>query len=386
MADLLGIVSSNDDPLKQGRIKALVPDLLTDPETGQVLPSPWCKPQTPTIRIPQVGEEVIVRPVYAADGNPVEFTYAHGRTEVPRTAQALPDSSTGKLRSSAAYVLPRADTCAEIPGRPAVSGLNRYPGIPGSAAAPQYTRNAAYRSPGGLLVEADDSPCAARFAVWHPSGAVYEVNDSGALLQRMARIWEESADSKTSVIGGNLGECVSGDHLSYIGHNQVCQVAGRSTLQAEEIALLAKRNLVLQADSGIIWRAGGAGAFSFGSGLRLSVLGDASFSVAGSSRSVTLGDRSEVAGGRLSFGASTVNIVTPTELVVSVDPTGVAAVPVAIAPALVLLLEKLLTIIGAHTHPVEGAVAVPDPAMAEQLTELGVGMAAGITAKNLRCL
>ena len=293
-----GQVVSNDDPERRGRVRVSCPELLTDPDTGEVVPTPWCETGFMVdgqLNVPDIGDPVYLQSRYSDSGGMYQLVYTPGRpgetaegdSRIPPVAREGEDESTGALKAGTPFKVPSFSNAAEMRdsrGEIIREGLfedEEIPGLPGTYNVSSYPRSRVLKTKGGLLLEIDDTPGQERVHLWHSSGAYFEVNSEGVLVQRQTKKWEETADSETKLVGGSLRESVVGHRQVKVGAHDITEVAGRSTVRANEVDLVAKLNMLLEATGRFQLESGGPGVMDFlgglgitsGEGLALTAMG-----------------------------------------------------------------------------------------------------------------
>ena len=390
-----GVISAVDDPDKRGRVKVKLPDLFFDPESREVIDSPWCEAKgnwgegTGWFGVPPVGSPVWVTVRYSDDGEiytlvyePGRFGAADGKAHAPAVAKGEDDDTvtlkptTADGKASTPFSVPAADYALPVPGlRPGKTGELRIDGIPGSANAGEYPKNRVFKSPGGIVVELDDTPGAARVHLWHPEGTSVEVNDAGVWVQRQTKHWEETVESKTVYTGGDHRERTNGNRQLSVGLNHVESAGGRRVVLASELHVQTRVHALMEFGGRFNLKVRGHATEKFISGKNTSIGGDNSVS--------WVGEGNFISGGNVQaacFGNTTLASMKGVNVLVAPGAAGGLRVgPVPIPPggevpfslvhsaALSALLETMVGMLVAHTHPVAGQAAGPSAELVAML-------------------
>jgi len=375
-----GQVVSNDDPERRGRVRVSCPELLTDPDTGEVVPTPWCETGFMVdgqLNVPDIGDPVYLQSRYSDSGGMYQLVYTPGRpgetaegdSRIPPVAREGEDESTGALKAGIPFKVPAFSNAAEMRdsrGSIIREGLfedEEIPGLPGTYNVSSYPRSRVLKTKGGLLLEIDDTPGQERVHLWHSSGAYFEVNSEGVLVQRQTKKWEETTDSETKLVGGSLRESVVGHRQVKVGVHDVTDVAGRSVVEANEIDLVARLNMLLETAGRFQLESGGPGVMDFlgglmvtsGEGLALTAMGN---SYLQSAQDVAI---QALTGFAKIQGTAGVQIAAGTTVAVTGIPTIVPPLPVAKAVEVGVALTAIAAAIGAlgveHPNPEATAAA-----------------------------
>ena len=157
-----GIIQDNNDPQKQGRCRLIVSEVL-----GHSVISGWAEPAVMIVgksgdwgecNIPPVGAIVWVRFVHGYVDKPV---YGKGYSPAPNAEYHLPNRALGVAGS--------------------ISKGTRD-GEPGDPFAATYPNNRVFQTPGGHLLEFDDTPGGERIHIWHKAGAFLEIHPDGTIV------------------------------------------------------------------------------------------------------------------------------------------------------------------------------------------------------------
>lgn len=404
------IVSHVDDPEKRGRIRAKIPDMFADPETGEVIPSPWIEAKggqglgVGSLSIPPVGSVIWVQCVYSTEEVAYDLVYetggpvleANGSSAAPPTSLGVDDESV-LLKVGTPFSVPDASTTLRVLnlGSNQVRAEENKPqlelSLPNSANAGEYGKNRVLKTVSGFVFELDDTPGSARAQLHHPTGASLEINNAGVKTERWTKTWSEVADAATSRVGGDNRTRVDGHHLESVGKNKIEEIQGRLVLMAKEVQLEARLNLMLQA-SALHTKVRGRSKMDHIGGLEVTV-GDA-FNLSATSVSMSsLGSlalfstNSSNITGLTGVKLSTIpgaHLLSLTAAGVDISPFG-AGSPVAMAAAVVTALELILT----HTHAVAPPLTPGATQIAASSLELDALLPpaiAAVSSINLRAL
>jgi hypothetical protein len=404
------VVTHIDDPEKRGRIRASIPDMFADPETGDVVPSPWIEAKTGqglgvgSLAIPPVGSIIWVQCVYSSEDVTYDLVYetggpvleSNGASAAPPTSMGVDDESVF-LKVGTPFTVPDPATSmrvVDIASRAVRNTENKEKievSLPNSANAGQYGKNRVIKTTSGFVFELDDTPGSARAQLHHPTGAGIEINDAGVKTERWTKSWTEVADAATTRIGGDERVRVDGHSLESVGKNKIEDIQGRLVLLAKEIQLQSRLDLMFEA-SAIQMKARGRTRFDHIGGLEVAV-GDAYNLSATSVSMSSLGSLAFFSSKSANLtGLTGVNLSTAvglpqlrlSALGVDIAPAG-PGLPVAMATAVIAALE----LIGTHTHPVAPPTGPGVPQVAAPSVQVAPPLRAAIAAvasTNLRAL
>jgi hypothetical protein len=397
------VVLDDQDPQHRRRVRLSIPELLFDPETGEVLPSHWAEPTNGGFSVPPVGTQVWVQSVWSSDRNAHQLTYERGTvgadpdgtSHAPPTARGVDDESVS-LKVSAPFRVPAPSTGLERKAasggrvRRAADATQLTLNLPGSANAAPGPRNAVWKE-GGFVVEVDSSGGAERFQLHHPSGASVEINAGGTWTERAAKRFAEVLEHDTSRVGGDERRRVDGHVLRGVGGNSVEDVTGRKVILAEELDLKARFDLLMQVGGQLRQRVNGIAELRALNDVRINSGGN--FAAGGAndaSLAAALGNArvTSAMGSVLLTAASPLGRIEATAAGgMDVRPFPVPGLdelpthPVALAPPLLAFIASLM----AQLEAVAAAIALGQPnpgpatsqvALSGLAAELGVAMTA----------
>lgn len=277
----LGSVTRTDDPDKSGRVQAHIPDLFSDPETGEEMEVDlWIECMSGAgndigiISVPPVGSNIYIWAEYSDDMNlyrmcytrgPVRRTPESGFSGIPLAAQGLDcESVIGKPKNALPVdeddpqiVLPSSSTKIidsdvvefNLPSSGYYDAVQLetipFAGIPPSANESTYPNNHCIKTPNGLLVELDDTPEARRIHIYHPSGTYLEINNGGGWCQRQTAYYSETGGQHVSYIGGHKQEVVE-DYISLkCAGKHIEHAEGNRIILGNQVALQGETNVAL---------------------------------------------------------------------------------------------------------------------------------------------
>ncbi len=168
-----GHVTSTEDPLQQFRIRATVPDVLEDVESNWALPCFEGGSDDP--KLPKVGQMVWIE-------------FEQGDPNKPIWTGCMPSSYQGNLAAPAESRGEDGDTVQPPRGTAETeTASGKTVQEPVTAFVGEYGSVKSFKSESGHHIEVDDTPGEERVAVIHKSGAAVEMNNTGALQQRLNR-------------------------------------------------------------------------------------------------------------------------------------------------------------------------------------------------------
>lgn len=356
---LYGTVIDNNDPLKAGRVRAAIPDLFTDPRTGEVIASPWIEAMSGngdkagTLDVPQVGAPITVFSQGGEMAGVYLLSYMKGRlgrrngdSDASGSAQGRDDETASALKAGVPFSVPIAATVDSAAAFPTLT-LERgtIAGMPGTFNAGTYPNVRTWRSPGGLVVEFDDTPEAQRVHVWHPSGAYYEISDGGVVVRQQAAEWVRTLANRTAHVGGNEVTAINGNEQRAVGKDKIEDIGGQAALKAQRVALAARGDMLLEAQGNLLLKGV--------TDLRAAAINNFSIEAGGNIGVVSTGNLTEFA---LSKSTTTVTGATFT----TPGTAALGAQPLAKAPAVGVLLAQLGTLLSGLTAYIN-AVALESP-------------------------
>lgn len=199
-----GIVSDRQDPNKQGCIRLLIPDVMGGVESNWALP---CFPSN-DFRVPENGDQVWVE-------------FEQGDVDRPIYVGHTPSTSSGAKAAAPNQIAEDDDTTALLIGKGGgkvvtVDSDGETVSIlePVTISQPQYPDVRSMRV-GKCFVEVDGTPNEERIHLYHPSGAYYEIGQSGQIRQKgMGNHTEWLRGSKLEVTTGQKQVVVSGKEVT----------------------------------------------------------------------------------------------------------------------------------------------------------------------------
>ncbi len=213
-----GLVRDNKDPERRGRVRVYVPEVMGDVDNPETW-SDWAETKSPLsgfdaglFMVPPMPEdrarddegsdspynETNVWVEYR-DGDPTRPIYGSGGTfvgagKLPNHAPRLSDVDLGGDESIAKpngtataqkyRLIVKTETVDDIELKTVTVEADDPVTEPVPSNEAEYPRNIIFKSPGGLIMELDDSDGANRFKVFHPSGSYIEMNNAGTVVYR----------------------------------------------------------------------------------------------------------------------------------------------------------------------------------------------------------
>jgi len=394
-----GVIVDTNDPEKRGRVKVAVPDLYTDPTSGKT-PGVWCEGagsfgvEAGGFSIPPVGAPVWVSPRFSEDNQIYQLIWEKGRhgasfdeasqskvSNVPAVARGVDDVSCGPLKGIGKYPVVSANQVAgasedfDIPE-------NEVPGLPPTPNAGIYPEGHSFKTPGGILLEADDTPGAQRVHIWMPSGVYIEIDDSGAKVERVTQSTQEVVNNDTKFVGGDAKTSILGGEAKRVQGNSVEDTRGRKVMRANQMSLQARRKMHLDAQGSMEITSRGTGTYKHSNGR--SVVSGGTDSVSGleaerlfaTSYKVVAGtDATIAAGGIVSVAAGgLINLTSPLGVNVGLAPL-VPGLPVAIAANVQAALVAMAASMAAAAQA-GATAAVGEPSAVAGFEALSAGFTA----------
>lgn len=221
-----GIVFANNDPKKEGRIKAVVP------KAGYInSPTDWAEcvvkregewfgpPVNSKVWIEfEAGDHNLPIWVGAFYGSP------GGQSEMPLRAQGI-DDGTEAFKGIDSVTLPTVSA-------------NEPPSDFGAV----YPNNNIMKFSGGIIVEYDDTKGKERIQLFHPTGSFIEMRSDGKVVMK-------SNDDFWQTFGGSLIQHVLGQMLRKVEGNQEEETVGTRLIEATLIKLGKTASLGLIMDN-----------------------------------------------------------------------------------------------------------------------------------------
>ena len=373
------VVTRVDDPEKCGRVKASIPDLLADPQTGEILESPWCEakgawgPGAGGLNVPPVGSHIWVQTRFCSNGDVYQLIYEPGRfgstgseAHTPAVGKGA-DDETVELKAGIPFKIPAPDTRLEMPDargialdvvRTGKQESIEIPGVPSSANAGEYPNNRVLKTSSGILLELDDTPGAPRVHIWHPEGTYIEINGKGVLTQRQTKRWEETLETDTRHIGGNEQVAVDGHELRRVSRNSIEDIKGRKVILAGDMDIQSRLNLMMEVAGNLIQDIGGRSLETYGTGRSVTVggemsaqwLGKGSFTSFGSTSFLCMQALRANAAMGMSFSCPVPWLAAAGGIRFGAAPGAPTATPLALAGPLLTVLEALLLHADTHIH------------------------------------
>jgi len=256
------VVKSNKDPKELGRVRVYCPTVY-----GNDL-SPWAMPCFPSGGHPENGD-VNVPPIDAG----VWMEFEEGKAAYPiytgfffspnplgRPSDGSPVAEAPVTQQDPNPVARRArghKDSSDVGGT-----LRGTSGVPESNYAAEYPNNKVRKTPGGHIIEFDDTPGAERIQISHAKGGYIEIQPDGSIHVVSPGNKIEYSVGKSEIVDGPSTRKVSADDLSEIKGNHTHTVEGKS-----------ERSV----GSSLTWGVSGDEAHTVDGDLRYEVAGSTSF-------------------------------------------------------------------------------------------------------------
>ena len=245
-----GIVRNSFDENQQGLVQVEVMPMMKDIATEDL---PWSEPKWPLNRVyvPQEGATVWVqfeagnlyKPIYEFMGMPMKNLEAGDGNHAHKTVD----------RGDYADMATKADAAAADMG---------------VESAPEYPYRDIFVTPGGIVVEVDDTPDNQRVLVWHPAGTGLQIDKTKVTLKHTSgtkvtveedgKLLAEGVADVAITAAGNVNvECV--DAAIVASGNVTADVTGDVTVNSENATVNANTKAVVDAPA-IELGAGATGA------------------------------------------------------------------------------------------------------------------------------
>jgi len=171
-----GIVRNSFDPDEKGRVKVEVLPMMKDIEVANL---PWAMPKFPMewTMIPAEGSTVWV---FFEQGNVYKPVYE--ASTLPIKNQGLGDGNYENKDNQVGDPIHHASVASNARNDAGVS------------ASPEYPYLSVFASPGGIVIEVDDTPGAERLHFYHPSGASIHIDKNGKVRIKSEQIMEVVGD------------------------------------------------------------------------------------------------------------------------------------------------------------------------------------------------
>jgi len=361
-----GFVSRTDDPDKQFRIKALVPEVLGEQESNWALPCFGGGSDDP--KLPAIGQMVW-------------FEFERGDPNFPVWKGCTPSSYQGELplplesqgedgdtvlppRGTAEEALTSGNTLKE----PYPAFVGEYPGVQSR------------KTESGHHLEVDDTPNGERLAAIHRTGNGVEIDEFGSMRRRLAR--EDAVctgDKSERVMGKKIILCEGPMESEF--RKEVAMMAkakaGYTFLDNVQVVLNGADNVV-QCNGVLEITGGGQLKISLGSALSQTVAGNLQQGVMGSHEVMVTENAQETIGNAsLRAVGKKISVVTGnyvvealagqtilnSNLAVRLGSEVLAIHPVIKGMEFMALLNAFINWAITHTHPdpVSGSTGTPTP-------------------------
>lgn len=230
-----GFARDVGDPLKLGRLRLQVPEVLGDLLTDWAWPTTMYggRPNEGAFFIPDRDAGVCVSFEGGDPNRPVWVGSWWGQGETPGIATGEGDP---------AHRPPKGTDKAKRP-IPLGNPVKQEVAEPAAPYAAAYPKNRCIRTASGIVVELDDTGGKERVHVFHPSGSFVEMHPDGKVVVR-------AAGRRYSVIRGDVRH-VSGSDLEHVEGAQESFVEGAATREVVGVEhVLARQGVVLEDGQG----------------------------------------------------------------------------------------------------------------------------------------
>jgi hypothetical protein len=388
-----GVVEDNEDPLKAGRVRVRVHGIHTSSKIKTELEGiptdelPWAEPILPINEgsisgfgiwaVPLQGSHVMC---FFENGNPTQLRYFGSMPGIPESKESYSNDNRDTM-STDGFKDPngqyptrqrlgepdwhrlsrgkKAGTLVETKNNerdisvPTALGGNWSE--PQSPFAARYPHNYVITTHGGLTIELDSTPNAARINIYHPSNSFIEIdNDGNMVVKNNAEKYEIVTEGKNIHIKQQRNLTIDGDSKKKVEGDETIEVGGNKQIQIDG-------NKIEDIDGDLTQTVGGDKTENI-SGDKIenitgnkyeNIQGDKDRLYEGDEANEVTGDKTDVIGGNLSITVSgniTLTASGNIQLVGSnIGITG--AVNVADQATLRRLIdERFLTWYNAHVH------------------------------------
>ena len=227
-----GTVEDVMDPLKAGRIKVRINGYHTDDTSKLTTESlPWAMIATGTMSASTNGIGITPHMVikgthvggFFVDGNSAQlplvlFTYPGMNGSEPDVNKLARSSTVQKSMDSAGSWSEKA-----------------------SGAAPSYPHNKVIQTPGGHIIEVDDTPGKERLHIFHKSGTFYEFHTDGTLVTSIKGSNYQIVQKDLFIhVHGNANINVDGNLTETVKGNKVSNITGTYTVTCKSYSMTTK--------------------------------------------------------------------------------------------------------------------------------------------------
>src|SRR6056300_1498729 len=198
----IGTVTTINDPLQLGRIKARVDGIHDDTTLIPDSSLPWAQCLVP---ITQGGTNEYGNNLGIQVGARVFGVFLDGaNSQMPMVIGTLPKFETGSASGMSTNRLATGtDTITKTP--------DTVTGEPASPYNAQYPYNYVYQTPRGHVVEIDDTPDAERIHIYHKSGTFIEMHPNGDVVTQHKNGFKTVTGNDKIHVTGNLNIVADGD-------------------------------------------------------------------------------------------------------------------------------------------------------------------------------
>ena len=139
---------------------------------------------------------------------------------------------------------------------------------PNSPYAAQYTKNFTYTTPGGHVIELDDTSGAERIHVYHKSGTFTEIHPDGTnVIKTVGDTYSINKKKLNIVVGTDSLTSIGGDCLEEVGGDVTIFVSGNTTIRTQG-------DTDIESSGGMKFKSGGDMIFQSGGNINSTASGD----------------------------------------------------------------------------------------------------------------
>lgn len=259
-----GVVESNDDPLKTGRVRVRIHGVHSEQTIKSELDGipvdelPWAEPVLPSYEgsisgfgiwsVPRQGSHVMV---FFMNGNVFRPMYFGSMPGIPESQKSY--DSNENVNKSVGFkdpdgVYPLSSRLSESDVERLARGVkegtvaitkdnNRDTGIsiagggtwdePQSPFNAQYPENFVIHTHGGLVIEMDSTDGNRRLHIYHPSKSYIEIDESGNMvIKNAAEKYEITLSGRNIHVSSQENKTIDGNRKLKVGGNDTNEVGG----------------------------------------------------------------------------------------------------------------------------------------------------------------
>lgn len=139
---------------------------------------------------------------------------------------------------------------------------------PTSKYAAKYGNNFTYTTPGGHVIELDDTSGAERIHVYHKSGTFTEIHPDGSnVVRTVGDTYSINKKTLNVIVGSNHISSIGGDETTEVGGSVLIVVSGNTVVQT-------KGDTTLETSGKMLFKSGGDMTFQSGGNINSTASGD----------------------------------------------------------------------------------------------------------------